>query len=227
MKRRALLAGLASLPLVGCTRIFPIRFRYRMTVTVDTPEGARSGSSVIEVAMAQGSGLNPQAPIVNANFRGEAVGVVLPGRGRLWALLRTVKGYDDATGFPFAAFSSVLPKTGPSAEGWEEQARTLARQTRPAELPRDAYPWLVRFRNERDSRTMEEVAPSDLAASFGRGVRLRNIMIQIVDTPPTVGGTSVLPWLKESGPLVAPIDNSGGRNPLVKLRRGDFRKGFL
>ena len=226
MKRRALLAGLAGLPLVGCTRIFPIRFRYRMTVTVDTPEGARSGSSVIEVKMSQGSGLIREAPVVNAIAYGEAVSVVLPGRGRLWALLRTAGGR-DATGIPFSAYEAVLPKTGPSAEGWDEQARALARQTHPAVLPHDAYPWLVRFRDERDARSMEEVLPSDLAARFGQGVRLRNIIIQIVDTPPTFGASNALPWLATGGPWVAPTDGAGRRNPLSQVNSLDFRRRFL
>ena len=61
------------------------------------------------------------------------------------------------------------------------------------------YPELVRFRDIRDPKTVELVDPNDLAKSFGAGVKLRRIMLTVVDGPVTVGIEQRLPWLVRYG----------------------------
>src|SRR3546814_7612883 len=56
-------------------------YRYRLAVEVATPEGLRSGSSVIEVQATRGIGLfGPEAGEISLAAHGEAVAVDLPGR---------------------------------------------------------------------------------------------------------------------------------------------------
>lgn len=53
MARRTILAGLAggmAALLAGCGLLGGNKYRFRMTVEVDTPQGLRSGSSVYEVS---------------------------------------------------------------------------------------------------------------------------------------------------------------------------------
>jgi hypothetical protein len=54
---------------------------------------------------------------------------------------------------------------------------------------------LVRFRDVRDPKTVEKVDPDDLAASFGPGVVLRRITVQLTDDPVTTGLADTLPWV--------------------------------
>src|SRR4051812_15423843 len=61
-------------------------FRYKMTVTVTTPEGDKTGSAVREVSVTHGLHLTPEMqPAVH--LKGEAVVVDLGSRGVLFALL--------------------------------------------------------------------------------------------------------------------------------------------
>ncbi|MCC6479158.1 MAG: hypothetical protein IT552_08115, partial [Sphingomonadaceae bacterium] len=50
-----------------------------------------------------------------------------------------------------------------------------------------AYPMLVTFKDLADPTSVEQVDPDDLAASFGRGYRLKSITVQVTDAPVTVG----------------------------------------
>lgn len=66
----------------------------------------------------------------------------------------------------------------------------------PAELDNMEIPALVRFRDERDPNTVEFVDPANLAASFGPGVNLRSVTVQITKepiSPPQIKAR--LPWL--------------------------------
>ncbi|HET9630690.1 MAG TPA: hypothetical protein VFP14_14535, partial [Novosphingobium sp.] len=79
MMRRSVLGGLAgalALMLPGCGMFgnsLPT-YRYRLTVEVDTPEGLKTGSSVIEVRTALADKpLLPDANVLDIDVTGEAV----------------------------------------------------------------------------------------------------------------------------------------------------------
>ena len=75
--RRIALAAAALLLVPACGEQLPT-YRYRMTVEVETPEGLRTGSSVIEVRTRQGPGFpGPEAAGIATDVRGEAVAVVV------------------------------------------------------------------------------------------------------------------------------------------------------
>jgi hypothetical protein len=156
----------------GCGNTGAESYRYRMTVYVDTPAGPRSGSSVIEVTTA------PPGPLSNSAFRrqvrGEAVAVDLPG-GTLFALLRTPTEESAAGSYAGHAYSAVLPK----GYDWRTGVKTLQRQTSPAELSAEYLPKFVRFRRPGDVTSVEAIDPADLSTSFGAGVRLNRVTIQI------------------------------------------------
>src|SRR4051812_20640408 len=63
------------------------RWRYKMTVEVETPEGVRTGSAVREVRYQPGGGGWIAQSRPQWYLRGEAVAVDLPGGRTLYALM--------------------------------------------------------------------------------------------------------------------------------------------
>ena len=91
MKRRYFLCtllGTAAIAALGaCSPFYPsATIRYRMTVEVETPEGLKTGSSVIETTIQSGPRMG-DAGGVSYQYRGEAVAVDLPGGNTLFALM--------------------------------------------------------------------------------------------------------------------------------------------
>lgn len=188
-----LFAGFVSILLVGCGLVKSYEpFRYRLTVEVDTPQGVRTGSSVIEVTAGEvGTTLGG----AGVEVRGEAVSVDLPGGQTLIALLQ---GDHDPYEFAGRVMFLVTPfKGGDKQEGFGPLLEAVRANRKVNVVPRmrpgyydvdppfSAYPMLVRFRDIRDPRTMERVDPDNLAALFGPRVKLRRITVQVTDDPVT------------------------------------------
>ena len=200
MARRGVLRVLAIASfaaVAGCGLIGnSISYRYRLTVEVETPEGLKTGSSVIEVTETDQNGINGSH--LDIKVKGEAVAVDLPGGQVLFALL------DKASS---AAVDAVEEQLGPvpnDENAWRNQIRQVKDQTAIFELPSSitvrgkdvaTYPTLVRFRDLSDPRSVEKVLPTNLASSFGPGVRLKRITIQVTDDDVTEGIEKRLGWL--------------------------------
>ena len=244
MTRRGVLAlsatGVASFPLVACARRFPT-YRYRMTVEVETPQGLRSGSSVIEVSTSGGgptSGLLPWTE-VNSDVRGEAVAVDV-ARGRtLFALLKSASGdIDAAMSYAGASLPPSIWRASESAFA-ENLAELVSRRDVgvlpiPAhgdEIPKSGvpskpFPLLVTFRDVRDPKSVERVDPANLAATFGRGVALRRITVEITDASVTKQIEKRLGWLERSayGGLDLTSERTGAPTFAQQLGFLDFRR---
>lgn len=211
----ALLAGGVALALPGCGvagERLP-DYRYRLTVELETPEGLQTGSSVIAVSTAVAGRNSIATPgAVSHRVKGEAVAVDLGARGTLFALLRSEGNSDWASNvvFRFApAVRRTLDADGKfdSAAYFEAQFAAMLKRREPIELPRTfpdigqlkdqpARPMLVRFADITDPRTVEKVDSDDLAASFGQGVKLKRITVQLTDDPVTTGIEKRLGWLE-------------------------------
>jgi hypothetical protein len=227
----ALLAG--GMLILACGRGEKLpTYRYRLTVEVDTPEGLRSGSSVIEVRSRwYGNAALPDQRGIHDEVEGEAVAVDLGTRGMLFATLRT-RGQER---WPAEVVSSVLSKSrsGSGSEGRQRidailglrGVHVVPRQTTGPSRS-DNYPLLVRFENVRDPRTAMMVDPDDLQSSFGQGVALRRITVSLTDDGVTHGIESRLPILAEDEPEGL-IDTTFEGSPVsqeVGLGRSDFRR---
>jgi hypothetical protein len=178
--------GLVLVVLKGCGgELFGVSWNRKLTVTVTTPAGEVSGAAVQGETLSSKKGwfTPPEASGSSYGQSGEAVVVDL-GSGRYLFALR---------GEPPHSFAIFFPGKAPLEV--REQLKAL-RQTR--EVPRDEYPMLVTFGDITDPKTVKQVDPTNLAASFGPGYALKSITLEITDKKVTEGEVEkVLGWLGE------------------------------
>jgi hypothetical protein len=216
----------------------PRTLRCRQTLTVDTPEGQRSGSSVVETKIHFPGGLTrAQGYAVIGRGQGEATIVDLGARGPLFATFASEKSLASGGAgsfnaaceapFPREKFPGKFRQGGSANDEYTAYLDELNRQKPKGDVPFKYLPMLVRFRDPRDPASVERVDPSDLAASFGAGVKLDRMSIEITDAPITKGIETVLPWLatRESQRLIPPPPGVlSGLPPVYKLADYDFRR---
>jgi hypothetical protein len=206
----AILLGGTMLALSGCGENQPggrevEELRYRLTVAVDTPEGMRSGSSVIEVrAVKNPDWLTPEGRGYRYSFKGEAVAVDLPDGRTLFALLKTQSGASDASEYPWFAFDDRLADTrDPLAQmqrmrGWKGQTAEMTKKKEMGAADRaksaPELPMLVTFGDLKDPASVKRVDPDDLSASFGAGVKLKAITVEITRDAVTTGIGKRFSW---------------------------------
>lgn len=207
-------------------------YRYRLTVEVETPEGVKSGSSIIEVQQTLvRSGSSPANQAVERRVRGEAVAVDLPGGKTLFALLRSDNDIDWAS----RVFVLLAPLRKQAFEdSLDDVLEVKGEQALPRMWPavstipeRSAYPMLVTFGDLAKPASVAEVDPDDLAATFGEGVKLKRIAVELADDPVTTGIEAKLPWVtKHIGTLVyRPRDLPIGDMPIEhRLNSSDFMR---
>jgi len=197
---KLLILILPMLLLGACDRPLPT-YRYELTVEVETPQGLRSGSSVIEVRTHAKPGFTPEASGVTTNVRGEAVAVDLPNGQTLFALL-------DQAEFiaPYTLQPGQLMATGSAGERRAKiralkaiRRKTVVPRWRPPNPPEDGpqglYPTFVYFPDIDSPKSMEVVDPENLSAEIGTGYRLRRLTLSITDMPGTKGIEGRLKWL--------------------------------
>lgn len=204
-----------------------VTWHQRLTVTVETPSGDVSGSSVTEVAKI--ATVAPVVPMeargVHSRVIGEAVGVeVLPGR-YLFALLDAESGEGS---WQRDAAHWVYPAFGLRQEGsYAASMRKLKSQPRdtPVPLPPEGWPLMVTFDDISNPTTVRKVDPADLSASFGAGVRLKSLTLEVTKAPITEGRMEeVLGWLGPyPEPALGPATGKSGDVPFYRLvHMGDF-----
>lgn len=192
---RVVVALALCLTLSGCD-LFGFHdweWRQKLTVSVMTPEGLKTASSVAEGSWSMAptwfeigdSGGGPGL----GSLRGEAVVLELEPKKYLFALqdnsamtaVYTIAGPDFRPGMR-QDYIAVLDRMESIRD-----SRTLA----PTH-----YPLLVTFDDINDQASVRRVDPGDLSASFGPGYRLDAITLSITDEPVTEGVVQkVLGWL--------------------------------
>lgn len=245
----SLLAGTAAIGLIGCNAMgneLPT-YRYRLTVEVDTPEGLRSGSSVIEVSTAvAGSNSIPTPGAVSHRVKGEAVTVDLGTRGLLFALLRSEDNSDWATNVIYRLspkVPSVYDANGKfdNKRDFEAQFAAMLAYREPIELPRTfppvahllnehAWPMLVRFTNIDDPKSVERIDPDKIAEVYGEGVKIRRIVVQLTGNPITSGIDKRLRWLPHQRGSLIPIPREKFKDEMPigsDLNEGDFSRSVV
>ncbi len=192
----AVIAGfVATLALSGCSDSWT--WHQKLTVTVETPAGVVSGSSVQKVTWTDQKFVpgQPGGRAVNS-LRGEATVIDLGGGRYLFVLLG---------GMETLAQYVVL---GPEAIGapMAERGEQLEQVGRSGAVPRERYPLMVTFDDIADPKTVQRVDPDALAASFGPGTRLASVTLEITDEPVTEGKVEeVLGWIYDPKILKNPV----------------------
>lgn len=217
-----ILAAGAAVVLAGCNGISHERFepvRYRLTAEVETPEGVRIGSSVIEVTWGA-SRLDGPFGGAGYSVKGEAAAVDLPGGQTLFVLLSSADDVDWA-----AWVIKRIPTAGKAEQAIPESSDPKARiasarreldliradraihpvwsSAPPHQIAGLSAPTLVRFRDVANPKSVEQVDPDNLVKSFGPGYRLKSLTVQMTDAFVTTGIEKRLGWLgKHAGSLV-------------------------
>jgi hypothetical protein len=212
---RVFVALVLCLPLSGCD-LFGFHdweWRQKLTVSVMTPNGLKTASSVTEGSWSMAPtwfkiGDSGGGPGVG-RLRGEAVVLELEPQRYLFALqdysamtaLYAFAGPDFRAGMR-QDYIAMLDRMGSIRD-----SRTLA--------PKH-YPLLVTFDDINDPASVRHVDPGDLSASFGPGYRLNAITLSITHEPVTEGRVEkLLGWLKER----AVMENPGWSNLPLESRR--------
>lgn len=178
-----------------------VSWHQRLTITVETPSGEVSGSAVTAVKNVDTTGplVLMEARGVHNRVTGEAVVVeVLPGR-YLFALLEAPSGEGSwargATAWVYAAYGLGQEPD----RSYEASMRKLKSQPydMPVPLPPEAWPLMVTFDDIADPTTVREVDPDDLSASFGPGVQLKAVTLEITRAPITSGVNAVATWIDD------------------------------
>ena len=193
-----LLLTLAAIGLVGYGIFFALfgstnyTWHQRLTVIVDTPAGQVRGAAVTAVRVVQtvGALTLPQARGMHTYVNGEAAVVeVLPGR-YLFALLTSedTRPMGDAGAWAYTAFD-LTNRIAQGSMSSFQVTKTLSDEPRdtPIPLPPQAMPLLVTFDDISDPTTVRLVDPTNLSASFGPGVSLAGVTLEITGADVTEG----------------------------------------
>lgn len=199
MARRSVLrvlAGGAAALLSGCGLFGGNSYRFKMTVEVETPQGLRTGSSVYEVAAFKTSELITGGTSSNATLKGEAVAVDLPDGKTLFALLRMANGTSSDDHIGIMSMKAMDPAMINTEK--DRSARRISSGDgieSPVEVAPVDYPLLVTFADNNDPTSLVRVDPADLAISFGAGVKLKRIIVDVTKEDVTTGIEKRLGWL--------------------------------
>ncbi len=186
--RITLLFVLTLSGLFGCG---PERYSWnqRMTVTVQTPDGLVTGSSVIEVRVVyneSGGGLAGDVQF-RARHSGEAVAVeVRPGQ-YLFVPVRVPSSL---------LFSADPGRFGGPEVGFPDDLPLIAEQTEPFFLcePGGFCPDMIAL-VERAAVGLRDVRPETMAEVFGEGYAIAEVTLEVTDDPVSSGVMAeVLHW---------------------------------
>jgi hypothetical protein len=171
-------------------------FRYRLTALVDTPQGLRTGSSVIQIQWSSGG--RAWGPMQGGSItqKGDAVMVDLPNGRKLFVLLTAQDNYD----WPGWSLQSVYRGAAADPTGVPHTIRLLPRKDKnvSGEMV-DNWPYFVTFDDPKIAMSIRRVDPDNLAATFGKGYAMKGLTVQLTDAPITRGIERTLPWVAALG----------------------------
>jgi hypothetical protein len=187
---------------------YDVHVRYRLTVEVQDGDQIKTGTSVIDVSHDIEPDWFPNHPVGNTEQVGYAPTVDLGEKGMLFLTFahatRTPEqwrernkevscAFDDVGCLPFAAYRKpgILTDYSRKKAALDE----LLHQSGPRDVPFAVLPKLVRFLNINDPNTLVPVSPDDLAASFGPGVQLKRVILQLTNDPITPPPENWPQWL--------------------------------
>lgn len=200
--RRAYYAVVAAmiLGLVGCSGT--ASYRYKLTLAVNTPEGVKRASTIVEVLFRDV--LIPARGTMHT-LRGEALYLDLgPGARPLIALLTSqlhpkygaeIRWTRDWG--PSANLFQQLYGLKPPTDKVIEYVSSLAGMRGAHSITPNDLPDLVTFADTKDPKSVIEVDPNDLQATLGPNISWNDITLEVTDEPISHGIERKLPWIRE------------------------------
>jgi hypothetical protein len=211
------------------------RWRQKLTVILDTPAGFKTGSAVSEITIT----LRNRRGNRIAEIKGEATVVeVQPGQ-HLFALLSQMLHYkldeeltDELAGL---LWNDVLPPARHARVGekmdirkeWGPRQAAIAALKGARDMPVELWPTFVAFEDLQDPRSVKVLAPEDLPAVFGPGVKLHSVTLEITQDPVTDGKVNaLLPWLSGLKDMLIPVPKKSDNayKPEERVRRMNFKR---
>jgi hypothetical protein len=173
-------------------------FKYKLTLSVETPEGVKSAYNVVEITHGTVVIVANGGTVTHA--RGEALYLDLgPGRRPLVALITHTYNASNPLGWAEVTPFNVLQKAyGEKHTDYGDNYEYLAKmvQYRGAkEIAPPDLPDLVTFADVNDPKSVMAVDANDLAATLGPGVKWKSITLEVTDEPLTSGIEKRLGWL--------------------------------
>jgi hypothetical protein len=251
MKLLAIVAILLVGAVLAYLVIYPTTsYRFRITLNFDTPQGPRSGSSVMEVRTRRYPAWTTFGNNTGqSSLTGEAVFVDLgPGddgrAGNVVALLALGPRGEDVDFYllPGKAFEPLWKKKlgTPEFRGTSWELPKLPPGTKTA-LHGDLIPTLMTFADLKDPASARVVLPDDLPQSLGQGVALHDVTLEMVAAgtwpltlfgiggePITRGIEQKLLWWNKPLPWLQPIGSGvyvDTRRDGLRLSKEQFKKG--
>ena len=203
-----LFVGLVAFYVYKEFRIDRYHWNEKLTLEVQTPTGLKTASAVQEVELVHRHGalMLPEASGAGYGFRGEAVVLeVRPGQ-YLFALFSSERNRSRRYGlfYNYELNEVYQREFGLDKGGYkfdtvkERYDLTMRLKGRAVAIPKKLYPLLVTFKDINDPASVQLVDPDNLAATFGRNIKLKRITIEITDEPVTYGKVeTVLGWFSE------------------------------
>jgi hypothetical protein len=196
---RLAMAALMAMALAGCGRTES--YRYKLTLAVNTPDGVKRGSSVVELLFFD---VSIPARGTMHKLSGEALYLDLgPGRRPLIALLTSQLhpkfGKDQSWSRDGGPTDNLLLRlygvTVPASTSALGYVATIARMRGAHEITANDLPDLVTFADINDPKSVIEIDPNDLQATLGAGISWNEIAFEITGEPITKGIELKLPWI--------------------------------
>jgi hypothetical protein len=209
-------AAVIALALAGCGN----SYRYKLTLAVNTPEGVKRGSSVVEILFWD---VSIPAKGTMDKLRGEALYLDLGRDARpLIALLTSQlhpkygknQRWSRDGGPDFNLFLRLYGEP-PIVDHVLAGVSRLARVRGPRKITPDDLPDLVTFADVNDPKSVIEVDPNDLQATLGPNITWNEITLESTDEPITTGIVARLPWLPAYYGLTLDGDRYHDRNTLA------------
>jgi hypothetical protein len=210
-------------------------YRYKLTLSVDTPDGVKTGSNVVELHYFS---VHFPAQGEMHDSRGQALYLDLgQGRRPLIALLTHIRRNDEVAenGHLYRyrwsedSPSIVLADAclgGADDLDWMEMVKRFKEHCRkPIPIVPGDLPDLVTFTDVKDPKNVVVVDPFHLAATLGAGVSWRSMTLEVTDEPLTKSIDERMPWVRGYDPniWIPDLRSFNGLHDFVNTR--DFIRG--
>lgn len=216
----------AALALTACGR--SASYRYKLTLSLDTPDGVKTASNVVEI---EAFDVILPARGIGHKTAGQALYIDLGvGRRPLIALLTRIRRATDPwptfRGWGEDAPGEVLAEKCLGAnkpEDWLDEVKATRRCTQAVEITPSDLPDLVTFADVNDPKSVMLVDPNNLSATLGPGISWRSMTLEATDEPLTKEIDDHLPWARAYGPNI----EVPGIKPFAGLKNYINRLDFI